>query len=81
MVTTSHSQNYKIPRNIIEKGDEHRTPSEVRILLLIIPFHSTPKKVRMTANHPTISNARLATFKNTKFLLELRNITLPNTTI
>lgn len=32
MVTTTHSQNYKILCNIIEKGDVQRTPSKVRIV-------------------------------------------------
>jgi hypothetical protein len=35
----------------------------------------------MTTNHPTLSNAILVTFKNTKFVLGLKNKTLPGTTM
>jgi hypothetical protein len=35
----------------------------------------------MITNHPTLSNAILVTFKNTKFVLGLKNKTLQDTTM
>jgi hypothetical protein len=34
----------------------------------------------MVTNHPTLNNARLATFKRTKIMLGLNNRTILNTT-
>jgi hypothetical protein len=73
-------QNYINPHNTIEKGDVQGTPSKGRISEIIRPYHSTPKRVRMTTNHLALSKTRLVTFKSTMFMLGLRNRALPNTT-
>ncbi len=62
MVTTTQLQNYRNIHNTIEKGDVQRTPFEGTIPQITKSCHSTLKRVRMTVNHPTISNIKLVIF-------------------
>ncbi len=80
MVVTTQLQNYRNIRNITEKVDARKTPFEGRIPQIIRLCHSTLERVRMTTNHPTLSNARFATFKSTESMSRLRNRTLLDTT-
>jgi hypothetical protein len=54
MVTTTQQHNYKKFHNTIEKGDVQRTPLEGKIPRFTKLCHSTPKRIRMTINHPTL---------------------------
>ncbi len=80
MVITTQLQNYRNLCNIVKKGAAWKTPFEGRIPQITELYHSTLEGVKMTTNHPTLSNAKLVTFKTIESMSRLRNRTILDTT-